>query len=156
MRSMNNQDREHPTTPQVPQYRITLFYGPDPQEGDPPSQNCTFNVKKRSWKSGVQITVNILDEQLTRLRALMKFDSWLTQLLQTLPPEDVEDLSGRGQDLLVQILSSYKLNLAIEQGITQQNQSISGDAWVAELDSVVLESISQIQEQIVIELDIPV
>lgn len=149
-------DNQQQTSPQVPQYRITLFYGPDPQDGEPSSQNCTFNVKKRSWKSGVQVTVNLFDRQLARLRSLMEFESWLTQMLQTIPTEDVEDIEGRAQDVFIQMISSYKLDIAIEHGITQQNQSVAGDAWETELDLLVTNNISRIKSLMRTELDIPV
>lgn len=153
---MQPMDNQQQTSPQVPQYRITLFYGPDPQDGEPSSQNCTFNVKKRSWKSGVQVTVNLFDRQLARLRSLMEFESWLTQMLQTIPTEDVEDIEGRAQDVFIQMISSYKLDIAIEHGITQQNQSVAGDAWETELDLLVTNNISRIKSLMRTELDIPV
>ena len=153
---MQPMDHQQPTSPQVPQYRITLFYGPDPQDGEPASQNCTFNVKKRSWKSGVQVTVNLFDRQLARLRSLMGFDSWLTQMLQIIPKEDVADIEGRAHDVFIQIISSYKLDIAIEHGITQHNQSVAGDTWEAELDSLVTSDISRIKSLMRTELDIPV
>lgn len=149
-------DSHQPASRQVPQFRITLFYGPDPQDGAPSSQNCTFNVKKRSWKSGVQITVNLFDQQLARLRTEAKFESWLAQITQVVPTEEVEDIKCRAHDLFVQIISSYKLDIAIEHGITQDNQSVAGEDWETELDTIVAHTITRIKSHILTELDIPV
>ena len=47
--------------PELPQYRVTLFFGPEPVKARPSRVCCVFNVKKRSWKGGVQIAVEFLD-----------------------------------------------------------------------------------------------
>ena len=45
------------TPPTAPQYRVTLFYGPDLAPGDHSRLHCVFNVKKRSWKAGIQVAL---------------------------------------------------------------------------------------------------
>jgi hypothetical protein len=58
-------------------FRITLFYGPEAVEDQPSIQNCVYNVKKRSWKGGIQVAVEIDDAQLSRARASIDFERWL-------------------------------------------------------------------------------
>ncbi len=58
-------------TPELPQYRVTLFFGPQPVKATPSRVCCVFNVKKRSWKGGVQIAVELEEDQLARARQMM-------------------------------------------------------------------------------------
>jgi len=43
--------------PEPSQFRVALFVGPQPVEGKPFTSSCVFNVKKRSWKGGIQVAV---------------------------------------------------------------------------------------------------
>src|SRR6266852_7114518 len=50
------------------EFRITFFFGPEVAPDRPGVLRCVFNVKKRSWKGGVQVTVELGELQLERLR----------------------------------------------------------------------------------------
>jgi hypothetical protein len=50
--------------PEFSQFRVTLFVGPQPVEGRPFTSSCVFNVKKRSWKGGIQVAVVITQSQI--------------------------------------------------------------------------------------------
>ena len=68
----------------VPPYRITLFYGPEPVDNRPDLLCCTFNVKKRSWKGGVQIAVEVEAAQVVRAKQTAQFERWRENILSTL------------------------------------------------------------------------
>ena len=67
------------SSPRVPIYRITLFYGPESIPGVPQTLQCVFNVKKRSWKGGVQIVVGIEEAQLATAKKLLQLDYWVEE-----------------------------------------------------------------------------
>ncbi len=142
--------------PQTPQYRITLFYGPDPVEGMPPRLSCVFNVKKRSWKSGIQVAVELTEEQLTRARQAVGLEPWLTEILATLPEDERGNYESRARDVFVQGLCSLKLHLAIEAGLPQESRSLTVDELVPDLDGAVSKQADQLQSQILSELDLTV
>ena len=74
------------TSPGVPAYRITLFYGPEYVEGPPKTIQCVFNVKKRSWKGGIQVVVELDEGQFARVGKSLQFDEWV---------EDISDSDSR-------------------------------------------------------------
>ena len=86
-------------SPKIPQYRITLFYGPEQDESDSEVLYCVFNVKKRSWKGGVQIVVEIFRAQLSQIRKAFNFDQWLKKSLEHLPQSEQQAYLERGQDI---------------------------------------------------------
>lgn len=141
-------------TPELPQYRVTLFFGPEPVKATPSRVCCVFNVKKRSWKGGVQIVVELEEDQLARARQTIGFEGWLNKVLDGLPEGERDDYQSRAQDLLVQGLCALKLNLALDVGIRQENGCLVGDVLVKELDRVVSDQRAQIQMQILTELDL--
>src|SRR6266705_5247993 len=49
-------------------FRITFFFGPEAAPDRPGVVRCVFNVKKRSWKGGVQVTVELASAQFERIR----------------------------------------------------------------------------------------
>jgi hypothetical protein len=141
-------------TPQVPPYRITLFYGPEPVAGRPSRVNCVFNVKKRSWKAGVQVVVELDEQQLAHARQVSGFEVWLQKLLAAVPAADRAGYQGRAGDLFVQGVCALKLDLAIKAGIRQENQSIQADALISELDDAVLEQAERLKSHIRADLDL--
>lgn len=141
-------------TPELPQYRVTLFFGPEPVKATPSRVCCVFNVKKRSWKGGVQIVVELEEDQLARARQTFGFEGWLNKVLDGLPEGERDDYQSRAQDLLVQGLCALKLNLALDVGIRQENGCLVGDVLVKELDRAVSDQRAQIQTQILTELDL--
>lgn len=141
-------------TPELPQYRVTLFFGPEPLKATPSRVCCVFNVKKRSWKGGVQIVVELEEDQLARARQTIGFEGWLNKVVDGLPEGERDDYQSRAHDLLVQGLCALKLDLAIDVGIRQENGCIAGDALVKELDQAVSDQRARIQSQILTELDL--
>ena len=67
--------------PQIPLFRITLFYGPETFAGVSEAMHCVFNVKKRSWKGGVQVDIVVGRSQIQRLENSLGFQSWIDELL---------------------------------------------------------------------------
>ena len=141
--------------PQNPPYRITLFFGPEPVVGHPSRATCVFNVKKRSWKGGVQVAVEMEEEQLTRARQAIGFDPWLKAALSDVPEAERDHYESRARDHFVQAMCSLKLELAIKAGLPQENQTIQADALAGEVDRALLPQADRIKAQILAELDIP-
>jgi hypothetical protein len=140
--------------PQIPLFRITLFYGPETVEGASDSVHCVFNVKKRSWKGGVQVEVVMKKNQITQLEGFLQFPSWLEDVLSGVPAEDQGEYLKKSQDLLVQLLCFHKLQVFIHQGIRQENIQVRGDSFVSETDEVVQREAEKIKRQIYVELDL--
>jgi hypothetical protein len=140
--------------PQIPLFRITLFYGPEAVEGTLDSVHCIFNVKKRSWKGGVQVEVVMHKSQIARLEGILQHSSWLEVVLKGIPVEDRGGYREKSHDLLVQLLCFHKLHVFIHQGISQENIQVSGDALISETDEVVEREAEEIKKQIYIELDL--
>ncbi len=142
--------------PEAPLYRITLFYGPESIDGHPPSGQCVFNVKKRSWKGGIQVAVEVTDAQLAKAQSVAGFDSWLREVLAKIPDEERDEYQARANELFGQSLCGMKLDLAIESGLDQKNQRLGRDHLVSELDKVMMENINQVKSYVQAELDLTV
>lgn len=141
-------------TPQLPQYRITLFYGPEPVEGRPSRVRCIFNVKKRSWKGGVQAAVELDEQQLAGARQVVGFEIWLKAILAEVPEAERGDYESRARDLFAQGVCALKLDLAIEAGIRQENHCIEAGSLVGELAREVAKQADRIKSRILAELDL--
>lgn len=141
-------------SPKVPPYRWTLFYGPERHSSYPSVQYCIFNLKKRSWKGGIQVAVEITDDQLAFAQKELNFRSWLMNHLASVPEPERTDYSTKGQDVFTQQLCLLKLHLAIRQGIQQENCRLVSDYLVRDfLDAIGLEQ-AHIKAQILKELDL--
>lgn len=141
-------------TPQLPLFRITLFYGPEPGKSRPSCLRCVFNVKKRSWKGGVQVTVEVGESQLAAARRAVGFEDWLKGVLADLPEDERQDYESRASDLFVQAVCAMKLDLAIEGGIRQDNASIASETLMSELDQAVSAQADRIKAAILTDLDV--
>lgn len=142
-------------TPPLPQYRVTLFFGPEPVEARPSRQSCVFNVKKRSWKGGVQIAVEVEERQLAKAKETIGFEGWLMDVLAGIPTAERPAYESRAWDLFVQGVCALKLDLALEAGIRQENHTIEANSLAKELDHAVSEQAARIKSQILAELDLP-
>jgi hypothetical protein len=140
--------------PQLPLFRVTLFYGPEPAAGDPTCLVCVFNVKKRSWKGGVQIAVEVSTAQAARLQQALCFDAWIDGSLADVPAEEPPVYAGRAREVLMQEICSIKLTLALELEKQQDNTTLPVDAFVDELDRKVEGEADRIKSNILMELDI--
>ncbi len=140
--------------PEPPPYRITLFYGPEPVEAHPSRLACVFNVKKRSWKGGVQVAVEVNEAQAAHAREALAFEPWLHKTLASIAVEERPTYESRAQDLLIQGLCALKLDLAIDAGIQQENGRVSAEAFARELDQAIAQQANRLKTQILAELDL--
>lgn len=138
----------------APQFRITLFYGPESIGDEQPCQRCVFNVKKRSWKGGVQIVVEVAETQVNRLLASLEFSAWIHSVLSNVPQEDRAHYESRARELFVQEICSLKLSRALDSDGRQDNTFISWNQWLDELDALVVSSTYRIKANILTELDL--
>ena len=136
------------------QFRVTLFVGPQAVQGKPFTQSTVYNVKKRSWKGGVQVAVELDQLQIDQLSAAVDFSKWLEKVLTEVPAEERAQYRDRAQELLVQALAWCKLDLLLQSGITQQNQCLTADTFVAELNGIVPKKRSFISSHVAAELDL--
>jgi hypothetical protein len=143
------------SAPEAPQYRITFFYGPAPAEDRPACLCCTFNVKKRSWKGGVQVAVEVDERQVARAQVVTGFEPWVRRIGATLLDAERADYESRARDLFVQHLCGLKLDLAIESGLQQENRRIAAEAFVRELDEAAPMRKERLLAAILTELDLP-
>ncbi|MDH5428475.1 MAG: hypothetical protein OEZ57_03525 [Nitrospirota bacterium] len=140
--------------PHIPLFRITLFYGPEVLEGASETIHCVFNVKKRSWKGGVQIDIVVGRNQIQQLENQLKFRPWIDEVLRIVPSDEREDYVKQGNDLLVQFLCFHKLGIYIQQGIKQESTEVSAGQFISEMDEVIRREAQNIKQQIMVELDI--
>lgn len=135
-------------------YRVTLFFGPEPVEGVSDVQACVFNVKKRSWKAGIQVSVEVTQEQLARLRDTMRLTDHIAAGLMTLVPEERPAYQERVFDLFAQAVAWCKLDLCLAAGLIQKNQRIQATDFVPELDQSALNRTEYVTAYILSELDL--
>jgi hypothetical protein len=140
--------------PEPSQFRITLFVGPQTVKGAPFTCSCVFNVKKRSWKGGIQVSVDLTKNQIEQLSTIIGFSRWLALALLDLTGEDRATHEERAHELLIQAVCWCKLDLALQAGITQENQCLTEDKWVAELRESVVRRTNFITSYIATELDL--
>ncbi|MGB0910035.1 MAG: hypothetical protein ACPGYT_06705 [Nitrospirales bacterium] len=138
----------------VPAYRITLFYGPEYIQGPPSIIQCVFNVKKRSWKGGVQIVVDVETAQFVRIGKSLQFDEWVEGILNQLPEEYRSESAERVKDLFAQQVCLMKLQQAILQKIRQENMTLESGTLTHELDESALREGEYIKSQVLEELDV--
>jgi hypothetical protein len=135
-------------------YRVTLFFGPEQVEGHASASACVFNVKKRSWKGGIQVAVEVTESQIDSARADTDFPQWMADALVEIPQGDRASMIERAQDLFVQALCWCKLELLLQAGITQENQRLVFDIWRTELREAVLQRSGFIRSYVANELDL--
>lgn len=150
--TMRNMAIEH--APEPSQFRVTLFVGPQPVEGRPFTRSCVFNVKKRSWKGGIQVSVVVTQSQIDSLSADIDFPRWLTLALVDLADEDRPSQQERAHELFVEAICWCKLDLALQSGITQENQCLSDDLGIAEVRGAVIERTNFITSYVASELNL--
>ena len=135
-------------------YRVTFFFGPEPVQGQPDVLVCVFNVKKRSWKAGVQVSVAIGTDQLSVLRQKMRLDDRLAKCLTALDPQDRPHYQERMADCFAQAVCWCKLALKLQAGVAQENQRIQADELAIELDLEVGNRADYVLAYILGELDL--
>jgi hypothetical protein len=140
--------------PEPSQFRVTLFVGPQPVKENPFTSSCVFNVKKRSWKGGVQVAIEITQSQIDRLSTDVDFPRWLAPALADLVDADRVFQQERAHELFIQAVCWCKLDLALQSGITQENQCLAADTWIAEVRETVIKRTNFITSYIASELDL--
>lgn len=140
--------------PEPSQFRVTLFVGPQPVEGKPFTSSCVFNVKKRSWKGGIQVAVVITQNQIDTLSTDVDFSRWLALALADLVDEDRLSHQKRAHELFIQAVCWCKLDLALQSGITQENQCLADDTCIPEVRDTVIKRTNFITSYIASELDL--
>ena len=135
-------------------FRITFFFGPDNLPERPDVLICVFNVKKRGWKGGIQVGVELTEDQLTRLRECGQLDELIEMIRAKIEPEDFSGYERRARDLFIQQVCRTKLDLAIASGMSQDNQTIAAEALAGLLDRAVLGRRDGIRQAILTELDL--
>ncbi len=143
------------SSPQIPRYRTTLFFGPDVHETHADILYCVFNVKKRSWKGGIQLVVEMAQRDVSRFKHILQVESWLRNTLRHLPQEDYDEYFQRGQDLFLQYLCQAKLQLALDEGLRQETTLLSHDVLSQELEQALRQDGAALKENLLAELDIP-
>ena len=136
------------------QFRVTLFVGPQSVQGKPFTQSTVFNVKKRSWKGGIQVAVEIDQPQIDRLSTAIGFSQWLDEALLVVPHEERPASHDRAQELLIQAFAWCKLDLLLQSGISQKNQCLTADTSAGELDEIVPKKRDFIAAYVATELDL--
>jgi len=135
-------------------YRVTLFFGPEPVDGISNVQACVFNVKKRSWKAGIQVSVEIDQDQLARLLSRTRISDRIATVLMTCVSEERQAAQARVPDLFAQAVAWCKLDLCLEAGLAQEHQRIPAAEFVSELDRSVVERAEYVATYILSELDV--
>jgi hypothetical protein len=140
--------------PELSQFRVTLFVGPQPVEGRPFTSSCVFNVKKRSWKGGIQVAVVITQNQIDTLNTDINFSRWLAQAFIDLRDEDRRSRQERAHELFIQAVCWCKLDVALQCGITQENQCLPDETWTDEVRHSVITRTNFITAYVASELDL--
>lgn len=138
----------------VPSYRVTFFFGPESVEGRPDVQACVFNVKKRSWKAGIQVSVEMSTDQLTVLRQKMGLADRFAKSLTALDPHERPHYQERIADVFTQAVCWCKLDLKLQTGLAQKNQRILADELTIELNQEAGNRIDYVLTYILEELDL--
>lgn len=135
-------------------YRVTVFFGPEAVEGQPDVLACVFNVKKRSWKAGVQVSVEMSTDQLSVLRQKIRLADRLARSLTAIDPQELLHYQERMVDFFAQAVCWCKLDLRLQTGLTQENQRIRADELMTELDQEIGSRVDDILAYILGELDL--
>jgi hypothetical protein len=140
--------------PESSSYRVTLFFGPESVEGVPEVQACVFNVKKRSWKAGIQVSVEITHEQLARLRHKVRLTDRIQKALMILASDERAAYERRVEDLFAQAVAWCKLDLRLRAGLTQESQRVASSDFVSELEESVIDGTENVVAYVLTELDL--
>jgi hypothetical protein len=135
-------------------YRVTFFFGPELIEGQPDVLICVFNVKKRSWKAGIQVSVEMSTDQLSVLQQKMRLADRLEKSLTALDPHERPHHQERIADFFAQAVCWCKLNLRLQAGLAQENQRIQADELTIELDQDASNRADSVLAYILGELDL--
>lgn len=120
----------------------------------PSTYACVYNVKKRSWKGGIQVSIEITQRQIDRAVDSISFRRWLAEVLFGSIPADGTELAGRAHELFIQAVCRTKLDLLLQSGIAQENQCLIADTYSQELEETLPDKSAFITSYVASELDI--
>jgi hypothetical protein len=123
-------------------------------EERPSTYSCVFNVKKRSWKGGIQVAVVLSQSHIEQLSTDIHFSRWLALALVDLAEEDRFSHQERAHELFIQAVCWCKLDLALQAGITQENQCLTDSTGIAEVRDAVINRTHFITSYVASELDL--
>jgi hypothetical protein len=139
-------------THDVVAYRVTFFFGPEPVEGKANVVVCVFNVKKRSWKAGIQVAVEISSKQLSSLGRRIQWTDRLAKSLMEVELQEKSNYQERSGDVFVQAVCRCKLDIQLLLGLAQNSQRILAEELIAELDQEISKHSEQLISHILDEL----
>ena len=140
--------------PELSSYRVTLFFGPEPVEGKPGVLACVFNVKKRSWKAGIQVSVEIAHAHVAQLSQEVHLADRIAEALLLLNADERPAYHARVDDLVAQAVTWCKLDLCLAGGVAQENQRIPAADLVPELNKSVAVRAEYVVTYVLTELDL--
>ncbi|MBX3324700.1 MAG: hypothetical protein U0223_05955 [Nitrospira sp.] len=120
-------------------YRVSFFFGPEPVEGKPDVLACLFNVKKRSWKAGVQVAVEVNSSHLSAIERRIQLTDRLAKIFATMETQERAGYQERSGEIFVQAVCRRKLDLQLASGLAQNNQRIPAEGLTVELDQAISE-----------------
>lgn len=144
----------HTTPPPTPLYRISLFFGPEPVEQAVETSHCVFNVKKRSWKAGIQVAVHLTQETIAAARTQTHLDARLAVLGTEVPKDERETTLARAEELYVVELARLVLHAALDRGLPQENSVVESSAYEDLLKGLSPADGTRILQHIYDELDL--
>lgn len=124
-------------THDIAAYRVSFFFGPEPVEGKPDVLACLFNVKKRSWKAGIQVAVEVNSSQLLAIERRIRLTDQLAKSLVVVEPQEQADYQERSGDVFIQAVCRRKLDLQLLLGLAQNNHRIPAEELMVELDQAI-------------------
>ena len=142
------------STHDIAAYRVSFFFGPEPVEGKAEVQACVFNVKKRSWKAGIQVAVEISNRQLSAVERTIQWTDRLAKSLVAVEPQEQSDYQERSGDVFVQAVCRCKLDLQLIVGLTPDSHRILAEELKIELDQEISTHPEYIISAILDELDL--
>ena len=142
------------STHDIAAYRVSFFFGPEPVEGKAEVLACVFNVKKRSWKAGIQVAVEISNRQLSAVERTIQLTDRLARSLVTVEPQERSDYQQRSGDVFVQAVCRCKLDLQLIVGLTPDSHRILAEELKIELDQEISTHPEYIISAILDELDL--
>ena len=140
--------------PELSSYRVTLFFGPESVEREPDVLACVFNVKKRSWKAGIQVSVEIAHAHLAQLGQDVHLADRIAEALLSVSPDERPAYHARVDDLFAQAVTWCKLDICLAAGIAQANQRILAADLVPELNQSVAARAVDVVTYVLTELDL--
>ncbi len=154
MRRMPSDPSPLPNLASGSTFRVTLFFGPEPIGPQAEAAVCVFNVKKRSWKAGVQVSVEVDTRQLSTLRARIRLNERLAPAFSAIASHERPEYEARAADLFAQAVSWCKLDLRLQTGLPQENQRLLAHDLVSELDEAVSIRTDYVVTYVLTELDL--